>query len=903
VKDSRKNLMALAILVGASTIHGFLPPGRFPAPREEPIPVSVGEEDDPNAQAELEFLTIRDPRTNSIPRGIRARELALARSLPRSGARVFRSAPGRTTTIQALTWTERGPNNVGGRTRAFAVDVTGSTTFLAGSVAGGIWKTTDDGASWTLQSDPGQIHGITCIAQDRRAGKTGIWYAGTGEIRGSTTNDTRWGSLYRGDGVFKSTDGGETWAVLPSTVSGTPQTSDSFDWVVNVATNPANAVQDEVLVATWNGIWRSTDGGGAWTQMLASDSGFTDVAVTSTGVMYAATRVAGQSRLWRSTSGSSWNQIQPGGWPATTNRVVIAPAPSNPNVVYFFVQGASNTPATNGHQLWKYTYVSGDGSGAGGAWANRGGSLPSGINTQAAYDMTIQVRPTDENFVIIGGTDLYRSTNGFDTQGATTTIGGYPFYPPHHPDLHAGVFTTGTNYYSAGDGGIHKTTNVTAANVSWTSLNNGYNVTQFYSVSIQPDAGTNRILAGAQDNGSQLGNASGASSWTQVFGGDGTVLELSPAADDRLYTQWQSGPLNRQPYAGGAETYMTPSGSTNALFVNPIALDPNNSSILYYAAGISATSSRIWRNDSAPIANNVVGWSNLPATDVGPSGGWVRKISALGVSTLGPAHTLYYGTTDGIVMKAVNAHTATPTVTNITPPGLNGGTAVGGFVRCIAVDPNDADRALLVFGNYNFPSIWLTQDGGATWTDVEGNLAGPGGPSVRWASLFYVGGQLQVFIGTSIGVLSTNWLVGSGTIWDLEAADEIGNVLVAYMDYRSSDHTLAVATHGRGVFTTQFFPTTAVDDPPVAGVVTLGPSFPNPARGSTTITFELPRSAQVSLRLFDVAGRVVQRVVEGPRERGRHSVRVSTDRLPRGSYVFELRAAGAVETRRLTVVR
>src|SRR5262249_32544463 len=204
-----------------------------------------------DAQAEMEFLTLRDPRTNAIPRGIRSRELRFARALPARRAGALRIGPDQATALQPLVWTERGPNNVGGRTRAFAVDVTNSTTLLAGSVAGGIWRSTDDGASWSLRTSPGQLHGTTCIAQDRRAGKTNTWYVGTGEIRGSTTNATRWGSLYLGDGIFKSTDGGSSWTLLPSTSTGTPQTTDPFDYVINVATNPANAAQDEDLAPTY----------------------------------------------------------------------------------------------------------------------------------------------------------------------------------------------------------------------------------------------------------------------------------------------------------------------------------------------------------------------------------------------------------------------------------------------------------------------------------------------------------------------------------------------------------------------------------------------------------------------------------------------------------------------------
>lgn len=870
------------------------------------IPVSEGTEDDPHAQAEMEFLMLRDPRTNAIPAGIRRREMSFARLLPERRALVLRSqAEGQAAT--ELTWVERGPNNVGGRTRAFAIDAASPTTLLAGAVAGGIWKSTDDGASWSIKTAPAQLHGTTCIHQDQRAGKTATWYVGTGEIRGSTTNDTRWGSLYRGDGIFKSTDNGESWTLLPSTSSGSPQTTNDFDFVVNVAADPANAALDEVYAATWNGIYRSLDGGGSWARPLASDSGFTDVAVTPAGVVYACTRTGSLPRIWRSPDGVTWTNIIPAGFTTTANRIVIALAPSNPNVVYFFIQGPNTAPQVAGHQLWKYTYVSGDGSGAGGAWVNRGGNLPADLSTQAGYDMIVHVKPNDENFVLIGGTNLYRSTDGFASAAATTTIGGYPFWPDfnHHPDLQSGAFsvTSPNVYYSANDGGIAKAADITVPSMVWTSLNNGYNVTQFYSVSIAPESGSNMIMAGAQDNGTQLGNAPGASDWIMAFGGDGTVVKVAPAADDRLYTQYQGGQMQRQNRDGSNLLNITPSGATNQLFVTPIVLDPNNSALLYYPAGISGTSSRIWRNDNAPAATTTVGWTSLAATEVGAGSGYSRRITALGISTAGNPNVLYYGTVDGLVFRADNAHTATPTVTNITPPGLNGGTASGGFVRCLAVDPTDSNRALLAYGNYNFPSLWFTTNGGASWTDVEGNLAGASGPSVRWASMFTIDGTLHVFLGTSIGVLSTTVLAGGATAWVQEGGTTIGNILIGYMDYRPSDRTLAIGTHARGVFTTTFPSLVAVGDGDRPAPAVLSQSVPNPASRSATIAYTLPRAERVSLKVYDLSGREVATLVDGEQTRGPHEARFTAGRLPSGLYYYVLRTGSGVVTRKLSLVR
>jgi hypothetical protein len=902
LKPTGQLLTVALLVVAVAAIRPSVPRSAAPSLHPQLPPLSAGVEDDANARDEYEFRALRDPRTNAIPFGIRRSERMFARTLPSGRARRF--ARGQAQLFQDLVWTERGPNNIGGRTRAFAIDAANPTRLIAGSVAGGIWRSTDDGATWDLRTAPGQIHGTSCIAQDTRAGKTNTWYVGTGEIRGSTTNATRWGSLYLGDGIFKSTNGGLSWTLLPSTATGTPQSTDPFDYVINIATNRANAAQDEVLAATFRGIYRSVDGGVSWTQVLASDSAFTDVAITPTGTMYAVTRTGLLSRVWRSTNGVNWNVITPASFPATINRAVVGLAPSNDASAYFFLQGHLTGP--NGHELWKYTYLSGDGSGAGGTWENRSANLPPGINTQAAYDQTIHVKPDDANFVLIGGTDLYRSTNGFATAAATTVIGGYPFFPDglHHPDLQGGAFSPANPnvYYSANDGGVQKALDITLPNMVWTSLNNGYNVTQLYSVAIPPDAGSNLILAGAQDNGSRLGTAPGASAWGLAFGGDGTVVEVSPASQDRLYTQFQNGFMQRMRWDTSEWADITPEFATNRLFVNPIVLDPNSPQLLYYAGGGPNAVSGIWRNNNAPVADTLTGWTDLIGTNVFDGAGYQRRISALGISTANSANVLYFGTTDGVVKRASGVHTGgSPAVAHVPPPAPNVGTVNGGFVRCIAVDPTNSNNALVVYGNYNYPSLWYTTNGGASWTDVEGNLAGATGPSIRWATMFYYDGQLQVFLGTSIGVLSTNALAGGATVWSQEAEVEIGNVLIAWMDYRPSDHTLAVATHGRGVFTTRFLPFTSAEPGPSR--ISLGQNHPNPAAGPTTIAFELPRAGEVSLRLYDVAGREVAVLAKGARGPGRHLVSVAAQRLAPGSYHYVLRALGVVERRRLVVRR
>lgn len=429
--------------------------------------------------------------------------------------------------------------------------------------------------------------------------------------------------------------------------------------------------------------------------------------------------------------------------------------------------------------------------------------------------------------------------------------------------------------------------------MNWTWLNNGYNVTQLYSVSISPDSGDHTIIAGAQDNGSLATDSLGMSSWRLIFGGDGTVLELPPVADDRMYTQYQNGPMQRQTRSGLNYSSLNPSGATRQLFVNPIALDPNNSKTLYYGGGsVSSPSfySGIWRNNNAPEGTPTIGWTPIAASDVGIPSGSIRSVSAIGISTSNNPNVVYIGTTDGIVRRIDNAESVTPTGTDVTPPGLNGGTAQGGFVRCIAVDPTNSNRALAAFGNYNFKNLWFTEDGGSSWNDVEGNLSGLSGPSVRWATLLYAGNQLQVYIGTSIGLLMTSQLHGDSTLWVHAAENEIGNVLISYMDFRESDRTLVVGTFGRGVFSTHVpnIPLSVTSSNTMPSQFVLNQNFPNPFNPVTTIRYSLPVSAKIQLTIVDVQGKIVATLVNREQSAGWKEVQWNASGFASGVYFVRM---------------
>lgn len=809
----------------------------------------------PSERVEWELLRLRDPQTGKIPDNIRMKELAFAATLP------ARDINGKQPRTLSTDWAFRGPWNVGGRTRALAVDAANENILLAGGVSSGMWRSADGGTTWTKTTGNEQLQSVTCIAQDKRPGKTNVWYYGTGELWGNSAD-------INGDGIFKSVDGGATWQPLSSTVNGTPQSwDDKFEYVWQIATDPSNLTQDEVYaVPALGGVFRSMDGGATWNAVLGSfgnsSSIFTDIAVTSTGVVYATLSEysvgngsATVRGIYRSADGTNWKNITPAGWPEKYKRIVIGVSPSDENQVYFLAETPDNGFAgkfvlleetrTEWHSLWKYTYTSGDGTGAGGVWENRSANLPAfggrtgDFISQGSYDLVIAVKPDNPNIVFIGGTNLYRSTDGFATKNNTTWIGGYapetplarfPAYDNHHSDQHAISFlpSNPTILLSGNDGGVQRTDNSLAETVVWTPLNNGYITTQFYTVAVDKSADkSNVVLGGAQDNGTWLTtNTNAQADWKKPWGADGAYCAVASGRTS-YYISSQQGKVYRFLIdANGdtlAHTRVDPKGGTGYLFINPFTLDPNNTDRMYLAAG-----SVLWRNNNLteiPLgeydAPAVINWDSLSATRVADT------ISTVSVSVV-PANRVYYGTIRGNIYRLDEAHTGNPTPVKITGSAF----PKNSYVSCIAVDPRNADRAIAVFSNYNVQSLFYTEDGGTNWTTVSGNLEqnanGSGnGPSCRWASIVPVPGGETILVGTSVGLFSTSYLDGQWTAWRQEGKSTLGNAIVDMIDVRTADGLTAVATHGAGIYSG--YVNTLVDVPPVAPVLVA------PANGSASI--------------------------------------------------------------------
>lgn len=833
----------------------------------------------PGSRKYYEYLRQRDPLTGEVPSRIKQRSREFADRLPKK------------TSSRELEWQQRGPVNIGGRTRAFAVDITNDEVLLSGSVTGGLWRTEDSGVTWEKTTDPGQLQSVSCIVQDTRPGHEDTWYYGTGEEFYGVVSGTSFTSLLSGDGIFKSEDGGLSWNQLEATASGTPQTvlqNGSYDFVWRMAVDHTNEAEDEVYAAVYNGIIRSTDGGDSWTEVLGfwpSPASYTDLIITPSGVLYATFSYANGAYpggIYRSEDGINWTLISTDELFYSQQRIALACNPSNDDEVYFIAE-MNNDMNSLGHVLYKYTYLGGDGSGGNGTWEDRSANLPDdscelylGVDvefgifrSQNSYDLCIAHHP-EEEVLFIGGTNVYRSLSAFANDDQSW-IGGYKcnednpadyVYPNHHPDQHFIAFSPADpdKMYSLNDGGIFVTEDPFADSVQWTSLNNGYFTTQFYSVALEQGMSeSDYVFGGMQDNGTWIGTSTNVTdSWKQLHSDDGSYCAM-PEGHGFVITSSQLGRMYKKTMDDNGNLTATkridPAGGPSALFVNPLMLDPFSHNDLYMAGNktiwwLPNVSEVPMDGENFEQLDNDY-WVNISESIIPTLSGSISCLDKPLVNN----NVIYYGSTGGSAFRLDDCFAEEPIKTNIT-----GDNFPAGYTSCIRANDLNEDEVILSFSNYNIPSIFHSLDGGTTWTDISGNLEenpdGTGvGPGVYWVEI-YPTDPVIYFAGTSTGLYSTTELDGSNTIWEMEGANSIGNVVINMIETRLWDGTIVVGTHGNGIFSSSLTPVVGVEDllsPKHADIN----AFPNPF--NTTVNLNLPsiHSTEVLLEIFDVNGRKI----------------------------------------------
>jgi photosystem II stability/assembly factor-like uncharacterized protein len=676
-------------------------------------------------------------------------------------------------------WTAVGPLSVGGRLTALAVDPNDRNHVWAGAAAGGVFESTDAGNTWTPVFDSQPVQNIGALAAHPT--DSGIVYVGTGEANGA-------GYSYDGDGVYRTIDGGATWQHLGL---------DDTRRIGRIAIDPVNPQRVFVAAAgnvyapgTARGVYRSTDGGITWAQVLfvAPTAGAIDVAVdpSNPSRVYAAIWehystpthwVAGglQSGIWQSLNGGdSWTRLT-NGLPASdpkVGRIGLAIAASSPQTVYALY--VDDPGAFLG--LYKTTN-------AGASWSKMNASGAKQAFAGYGYYMgQIRVDPANANIVYVFDVLWARSTNG----GGNFTTGSSAGYVDHHDWV-----TLPDRVYMANDGGFSRSVDGGATWFHPSTLP----VTQFYDLGIDP-VDPIRRYGGSQDIGCV--RTSDGSIWYLITSGDGFHFEVDPIDHLRLYFETSFGTIWRS--LDGGNTYES---AVRGIGVNdrtnwsaPIVHDPNTSRRLYMGTF------RVYRStDGAsnwtPISGDLTdGHPPAPSTARSAGAGAASHLESVvegTVTTLAVSAVnggvLWAGTDDGHVWVTQNGGTAW---TKVDVPGRSE------WVTRVEADPFSASAAYVTFSGYRngspLPRIFRTTDFGGSWTGIAGNLPDVplngvnADPDPAMRGRLFACSDLGVYVTDDYGA---SWAtLGTG----------LPPVVVLDLDLIDSSRQLFAGTHGRSLF-------------------------------------------------------------------------------------------------------
>ncbi|MBD78612.1 MAG: hypothetical protein CL840_06820 [Crocinitomicaceae bacterium] len=739
--------------------HPFLT--RIPPTKEEYD--KMNKKSRPDLAYELEWLMTHDPKTGKVEW---QRLIPIIEKIHEE-KQMQAVAPGGHV---ATTWTERGPDNVGGRTRAIMFDPTDTTNkkVYCGGVSGGLWYNNDitnSSSTWTSVDDFWSNLAISAIVSDPT--DSNIWYVGTGEGMGN-------GDAMRGAGIWKSTNAGTSWTQLTNT------NIYSFRYTLDLQF----AQNGRLVVASSDGVFTSGDDGASFVRR--STVNCADLEMAANGDLYGGARYSG--KVIKSTNnGLTWSLVTPTGT-STSDRVDIACAPSDSNTLYAVASNSGSNVLDDVEWFKKST----DG---GANWSDV--EIPRWLTdtsehftrSQAWYNLILWVHPTNKDVVIAGGINLHRTKDGGSTWENITNNWTYGSYPVIHADQHMIVTRPGTtNEIVVGnDGGVYYSSNAGDTGVTYpffTHMVKNYNVTQFYTAAMHPGVGSDTIMGGSQDNGTHRSISAGVGSSTELTGGDGAYCFIDQSDPDVFITSFIYNNWRISKNGGGTFSYL--STDNTGKFINPA--DYDDSLNILYAAKTSTSIKKI---------TNVTGSYSASDVTVSNLGGTPTHIRVSSYTT--GSTTLFVGAGYD-VHKITYADSSSPTVTTLTDA-----TFPSEAISCIEIGANE-NELLVTFSSYGGDELYYTDDGGSTWSDKSGNL---GDMPIRWA-LFNPKNRKEVILATEVGIWYTSDITATTPTWS-SANLGMANTRVRMFQYRESDSLILAATYGRGMFTGRFMSESAPD--------------------------------------------------------------------------------------------
>lgn len=620
-------------------------------------------------------------------------------------ARVRGMMNGRTPGFEGL-WTLQGPANIGARVSALAIHPKDENILYAGFSNGGIFKTTDGGASWKPLFDSEANLAIGAISLDPSDPET--VYVGTGDP------DIP-GNVFTGNGIFKSVNGGRTWEY-----SGLAETRIINEILVDPQDPKiiyAAAMGNPFTRNDSRGVYKSEDAGKTWDRVLFVDqsTGITDIAFKPGDhrTIYAAawhrvrndsvSRVQGAgSGIYRSTDqGSTWQKIHNGIDNLEFGRIALGVSEADPERVYARIVRSDTGFCQGGHQF-SLLYRS-DNSGS--SWSKvdvlfDNSQIPcSALGGFGWYFGRMGVNPRDPDDLLIMGVDMYRSKDG----GQSWYLATPPWWTYEvHADKHELEWLANGDFILGTDGGLYRFHD---AENRWSDIEN-IPTTQFYRVAYNPHR-PDWYYGGAQDNGTSGGNAEIMENWERIYGGDGFLPAFHPTNPDIFWTLTQNGGLAQTQDRGASFDRFTNGLTGTKNWDMPYLISPHDPDIMYAGAQRVFINRNALEDDWQEISPNLA------------TGGPYRTAAAPTLTCLDESPVqpgvLIAGSNSGNVWISKDQGA------NWTKANSNLPAALITSVKCSREDPNTFYLSSTSYRNDQLRSlIYRTRDNGQTWEDITG---------------------------------------------------------------------------------------------------------------------------------------------------------------------------------------
>ena len=743
-----------------------------------------------------------------------------------------------------------------GRLNCIAFHPTNKQIFWVGSPVGGLWKTTDGGSTWATNTDGLPVLGVSDIAIDPT--NTNIMYIATGD-----GDVVLRGGDTKSIGVLKSRDGGSTWSG-----TGLSHTVAEKKLIRRLLIHPKNP--QILLAASSDGIWMTSNGGKTWTNQQPGY--FIDVEFhpTDPSIVYASTVYVPYltsdtvAHIYRSTNtGSSWTSVAS---LEDVGRIELAVTKSSPNLVQALCADLS----------W----------GLAGIWSssNSGASFietfkgtpttnllateydATGTGGQGWYDLALAINPYNANDVWLGGVNTWKSSDGAQNWGLNSCWSPSIVDNPNqvntvHADKHFFAYhplDSGV-LFECNDGGLYKTTN---SGKDWIDLSNGLGISQIYRIGVSQTVEDN-VVCGLQDNGSKLIDSN---VWAEATGGDGMECIIDYTNENFIYTSEQNGVIIKTDIEQGTEVRISiniPAGqkdstSPSGAWITPYVIHPTNPNILL--AGYKKVYKTTDQGESWSAISPELTSDNLNLITIAPS-----DPNTIYASTF---DSLYSTSDGGINWQYI-------------PIGIP-----QAHISCIAVDPANPKKIFITISGYIEGSkVFVSPDGGQNWYNYSGSL-----PNVPANCITYLKGSNEgLYIGTDIGVFYTD---ASMTDW-VPYQNGLPNVMVFDLEISYNDNKLWAGTHGRGLWKSDLYTgAVGIETQHINKEIFI---FPNPNSGKFSV--QVPDNKQYDVAVYNMHGEVVfeQRQIHSSQNA------IELNHVKSGVYFVRLTIDNATVSRKIIV--